>query len=208
MAALPLRVLSLSGFRGGGLSLDCVYVAGYRPDPGSSRIVAGRPPLAANHDLETPCAGSATRCRAVSFVPQGKYGLLGWNSRCSFDGFRFFRSTLSRQHCISCQFFRYRLPRGVSRPQNATTWANVLARSGHVALRRLGMASPVFSCVNVRFQTIFSEQQSDSTVDYDRATRRALDVRSRSAIPSSSRCDARAWRLSLESSTYSKSAPL
>ena len=60
--------------------------------------------------------------------------------------------------CIACKFFGYSVPRGVSGPQNATAWANVLARCGHVALRRTGMARSISSCVAPRLPQAISRQ--------------------------------------------------
>ena len=164
---------------------------------------------AAGDDLETGGSGRDSCCFIVPAVSTNQYRFPVPDRRPSRGEDRFFRSAFSRRYRNACEFFRYCFSRGVSRPQDGACRSNVLARAGHVALRRVGMASALCASVHFRFVSAISrERYGNSPANYHRTAWGPLDVCAGSALWNPFRRDARARKLFVQRSADSKTATL
>src|SRR6266571_741206 len=209
MGALSLRLSPFAGPCDRVLSLCRIRIADCGAGSVSSWIVTGRFLATAGDHFQIAGSGRASCCSVVPHVSANQYRLPVSDWRSSLGEDRFFRSTFSRRYRSAWEFYRHRFSRGVSRSQDGAYRSNVLAGAGHVALRRPGMASPLWANAHLRFVSAISrERQGNSPANYHRTTWGALDVCAGSALWNPFPHNARARQLSLQSSADPKNAPL
>ena len=169
MGSLSLWIFPFPGFRDCTLPPDRIRFAVCGVDPVSARIFAWRLLAPSAHHRHTSCPSGPARRALVYFVSTNQYRLAVSISSNSFGELRLFRLTLPGQHRSACKFNGHRFPRPVSRQQNSSSWPDVLAWGGHVAVRWHGMAGAIRGDVDLSFNEAISQRQCNQTADYSRA---------------------------------------